>query len=445
MKRYFKFHITPKKGWMNDPNGLVYFKGKYHIFYQHYPHDVNWGPMHWGHVVSDDLINFKHADIALYPDMENGCFSGTAIVENNRLYLVYTSFFEKDGEVKQLQSLAYSDDGYTFTKYGLIIDESKLPSEYSVKDFRDPKIYKKDNQYYLLVAAKRKEGNGRIIMFKSNDLYNFEFVSDILDEDCKGIMIECPDYIEKLGLLIYCEQFQPSEGHYHLNIHTNRYHLGHINSNNKFVTTSTGIVDYGFDFYAPQMFADNNVLIAWLSMWDREMHTKKYGYAGVLTIPRKVEIKNNLLYQTPIFDMTDKQVLKQNNNVSIKFSSGVIKIDAKKLYSFEINVKSSKKESYKIYTKDEYIICDRSNTLTPIKGNETNEFSFKGERYMPFIKNERSEIYIVIDEFSVEFFHNGLSLSSLVYNDKKANNVTINMVAKDTLITLYNIKNKKIS
>ena len=91
--------------------------------------------------------------------------------------LVYTSFFEKDGEVKQLQSLAYSDDGYNFTKYGLIIDESKLPSEYSVKDFRDPKIYKKDNQYYLLVAAKRKEGNGRIIMFKSKDLYNFEMMN----------------------------------------------------------------------------------------------------------------------------------------------------------------------------------------------------------------------------------------------------------------------------
>ena len=146
MDRRFKFHITPEKGWMNDPNGLVFYKGEYHIFYQHYPNDVNWGPMHWGHVTSKDLINFKHAPIALYPDLEDGCFSGTAIVEGDTLYLVYTSFFERDGEVKQLQSLAFSTDGYNFKKYGLIIGEDKLPKEYSSSDFRDPKIYKKGDE-----------------------------------------------------------------------------------------------------------------------------------------------------------------------------------------------------------------------------------------------------------------------------------------------------------
>ena len=97
----FQFHFEPKSGWMNDPNGLVYFKGKYHAFFQYYPHAPHWGQMHWGHAVSDDLIHWEELPIALYPDQEyeddGGCFSGSAVVKDDRLYLVYTSVSHGNG------------------------------------------------------------------------------------------------------------------------------------------------------------------------------------------------------------------------------------------------------------------------------------------------------------------------------------------------------------
>ena len=445
MENEFKFHITPQKGWMNDPNGLVYFKGQYHIFYQHYPNDVNWGPMHWGHVISDDLIHFKHAPIALYPDMEDGCFSGSSIVVDDVLYVFYTSFFEKDGVVRQLQSMAYSTDGFNFKKYGLIIDETKLPSIYDPADFRDPKIYKKDDEFILLVAAKRRGGTGRIIMFKSNNLKDWEFVSDVLEKDCKGIMIECPDYNDELGLLIHCEQFQPNEDKYHLNIHTNRYLLGRINNDNKFVGEEIGLIDYGFDFYAPQMFANKNILIGWLSMWDRDMHTRGYGYAGVLTIPRQIEVVNNHLYQTPIFDRTNEERFEIENYFETNISEGVLEIDLDNIESFEIEVKKGDNETTKIYSKNEYIVFDRSQNKKRINGAEKDEFSLKGERYMPFIKEEHNKIYVVIDRFSIEFFFNGLACSNLVYNDIDNDKFTLKFAGHKGVVKKYFYKNKKIS
>ena len=136
------FHITGEVGWINDPNGLIYFNGQYHAFYQHYPNDTKWGPMHWGHVVSDDLTNWKYLPIALAPGDEcdkNGCFSGSAIVYGGKLWLMYTGFVENQGgeSIRQLQCLAESDDGITFKKHGIVIGENHLPEGYAPCDFRD--------------------------------------------------------------------------------------------------------------------------------------------------------------------------------------------------------------------------------------------------------------------------------------------------------------------
>ena len=133
-----KFHVHAEEGWINDPNGMVVFGGRYHAFYQHYPHDVHWGPMHWGHVVSDDLVHWERLPVALYPGDEgdkNGCFSGTAIVWNDTLWIMYTGFTENGGgeEIRQVQCLASSTDGVHFKKHGVVIGEENLPKEYVYK------------------------------------------------------------------------------------------------------------------------------------------------------------------------------------------------------------------------------------------------------------------------------------------------------------------------
>ena len=121
-----QYHFTPKKGWINDPNGMVYIDGEYHLFYQHYPDDIVWGPMHWGHAVSNDLLQWEHKDIALYPDELGYIFSGSCIYDkenvsglgtkdNPPLIAFFTHHDPENG--RQQQSIAYSLDKEHFIKY----------------------------------------------------------------------------------------------------------------------------------------------------------------------------------------------------------------------------------------------------------------------------------------------------------------------------------------
>ena len=435
------FHITGEKGWINDPNGLIFYNGKYHVFFQYYPHANHWGPMHWGHVTSKDLLHWDRAPIALYPKNdtnEDGCFSGTAIIHNNILFVVYTGFYENGGgeNIRQLQCLASSIDGIYFQKHGVIIGEKELPNEYSACDFRDPKIWKENDTFYMLVAARKKEGRGHILLFKSNDIFSWEFVSDVLEEESLGIMIECPDYIKNLNLLMYCEQFQPSEGNYHLNIHSCRYLNGCLDlEKGKFIEDHRGIVDYGFDFYAPQVFANDNILIGWLNMWDRNNPSEKYGFAGTLTIPRRVSVIDGKLIQKPIWNYSNacqKNIVKSYKD-SLKY--GAIKLTIKNLS--ELNIKLRKKEDqfFEVNLCENELIFDRSKSGEKIIGVETDNDSINGIRRMPLFDKEDVEIEIISDEFSLEIFVNGLSASFLLYPDEDSNGFELKIVSDKCVLT----------
>ena len=434
-----KFHITGEKGWINDPNGLIYYKGQYHAFFQYYPHATHWGPMHWGHVASKDLLHWDRLPVALYPHndtKEDGCFSGTAIEHENMLYLVYTGFHENGGgeNIRQLQCIASSIDGVYFQKHGIIIDEDNLPSEYSACDFRDPKVWKENDTFYMIVAARKKEGRGHILLYKSNDLFNWEFVSDILDKESLGIMIECPDYVKNLNLLFYSEQFQPREGYTHLNVHSCRYAYGNIDVNEgKFNEEYRSIVDYGFDFYAPQTFDGKNVMIGWLNMWDRNNPSEKYGFAGMLTIPRNINVVNNMLYQTPVWDYqncVEKHIKKTHNT---KFKYGAFKLEIDNLQDFRLKLRKKDEQYFAVHLENGLFVFDRSKAGEEIKGVETDEDSLNGIRRMPLLNNEKVTIEIISDEFSLEFFVNGLAASFLIYPDFDAEDFELHIKADNCI------------
>ena len=431
------FHINGGKGWINDPNGLIKFKGLYHAFFQYYPNDTNWGPMHWGHRVSEDLIHWNELPIALYPKTysnEDGCFSGTSIVHNNTLYLVYTGFYENGGgdNVRQVQCLASSKDGLTFEKYGIIIDEHKLPEYINPCDFRDPKVWKENDVFYMLVAAREKGGKGRILLFKSDDLFDWSFVNHILEHESKGLMIECPDYVKNLNLLLYSEQFQPNEGSKHLNIHTSRYAVGNMDLNvNKFIESNTDIVDYGFDFYAPQVFANENIMIGWLNMWDRNNPSSEYGFAGQLTVPRLVEVKDNKLFQTPIWDYSNKTSEYIKDSLEDSFKYGAIKFNIKDLESLELKLREKEDQYFKMTLNNNEFVFDRSNMKHKVNGVEKDSDSINGIRRMPIENLNNVNIEIIMDEFSIEFFINGLSASFQVFNDFDADNLSLNIKASN--------------
>ena len=144
------YHISPPAGWMNDPNGVVYFRGEYHVFYQHHPYDAKWGPMYWGHAKSADLVHWQHLPIALAPGDDcdrDGCFSGSAVVCGDTLALIYTghTWLGEVGDerfIRQVQCLATSTDGIRFVKHGAVIDSA--PQD-TIMHFRDPKVWQVDD------------------------------------------------------------------------------------------------------------------------------------------------------------------------------------------------------------------------------------------------------------------------------------------------------------
>lgn len=141
-KYYPEIHLAAPVGWINDPNGFVYYKEQYHLFYQYHPYDTKWGPMHWGHAVSEDLVHWEYVGVALVPDKaydKDGCFSGSALVKDGKLYLMYTGHIidEETKQIRQVQNIAISEDGIHFEKYrnNPVIDERNLPEVFSISDF----------------------------------------------------------------------------------------------------------------------------------------------------------------------------------------------------------------------------------------------------------------------------------------------------------------------
>lgn len=198
------YHIaTTPGGWLNDPNGLCYFKGYYHVFYQFHPYAAQWGLCHWGHVRSRDLIHWEELPVALVPGDQNvdegGCFSGSAIVKDNRLYLIYTGHhYYDDGDQDHFwenQNVAYSDDGIHFTKAA----ENPVisaPAD-NAQDFRDPKVWQHDGHYYLVIGSREKEVDlGRLLLYRSDDLLHWTALGPIAkstNQSTEGRMWECPD------------------------------------------------------------------------------------------------------------------------------------------------------------------------------------------------------------------------------------------------------------
>ena len=381
--------------------------------------------------------------IALTPTFEDGCFSGSAIVYKDKLFLLYTGFNENGGgeNIRQVQCLAESDDGVVFKKHGIVIDGNNLPEGYSLCDFRDPKVWRFNDMFWCAVAGKKVGGKGIILLFKSTDLFKWQFVGDLFGKNCAGEMIECPDYNEELGLLVDCEQFQPSEGNIHLNIHTTRFYTGKIDYNNgKFLENNSGIIDYGFDFYAPQIFAGAPVMIGWLNMWDRNIPSAKYGFAGMLTVPRKVEVIKGELYQTPIVNTGKEQSVKVEKSFTDEVKRGVITIETTSLKSLSLKLRKGENNYTSFSLENGEWVFDRSKSGEQIVGVEKDADSLSGIRRMPFSKGDKTTLTLVLDDYSVEIFENGKSLSATIYPPENANGLELIVDAKSCVYTKKEIK-----
>ncbi len=304
-----QFHFSPEEKWMNDPNGLVYHKGVYHLFYQYYPEDIVWGPMHWGHAISEDMVQWEHRPIALYPDEHGLIFSGSAVVdekntsgfgsiENPPLVAVFT-YHDMDGEKAgrqdfQTQGIAYSlDNGNSWTKYS----GNPIIGNDGIRDFRDPKVFwhEETSSWIMVLVA------GDIAKFyRSDNLKEWNFLSDFGEKQgAHGGVWECPDLfpltVLETGetmwvLIISINPGAPNGGS------GTQYFLGDFDGT-RFVSQQQEArwLDWGTDNYAGVTYNNTpngeRIFIGWMSNWDYARDTPTERWRSAMTLPRKLSLR----------------------------------------------------------------------------------------------------------------------------------------------------------
>ncbi|SEO36460.1 glycoside hydrolase family 32 protein [Pseudomonas sp. NFACC39-1] len=308
------YHLAPPAGWMNDPNGVVYFRGEYHVFYQHHPFDAKWGPMYWGHAKSADLVHWQHLPIALAPGDDfdrDGCFSGSAVVCGDTLALIYTGHtwlgeVGDERQIRQVQCLATSVDGIRFVKQGVVIETA--PQD-AIMHFRDPKVWK-DNDYWYLIAGARLGDTPLLPLYRSTDLRAWEFLDYVSrGNEGDGYMWECPDLFRLNGrdVLLYSPQGMRPEGYERLNKYQTGYRVGQLDSQWHFSGGPFIELDNGHDFYAAQTLvaADGRRLVwAWLDMWESPMPSQAHHWCGMLGLPRELQLHADRLRVFPARELT---------------------------------------------------------------------------------------------------------------------------------------------
>jgi fructan beta-fructosidase len=461
-------HFSPAQHWMNDPNGMVYYNHTYHLFFQYYPKDIVWGPMHWGHAESKDLIHWKQLPIALYPDSLGYIFSGSAVVDANN-----TSGFGKNGKIPmvaifthhdpkgekegtdkfQNQSLAYSlDGGSTWTKYS----GNPVLKNPGIKDFRDPKViwYAPEKKWIMTLATQ-----DHISFYSAPDLKNWKKESEFgLKGGAHGGVWECPDLFPlKLNgknywiLIVNLNPGGPNGGS------ATQYFVGDFDGN-RFspLDSNTRWLDYGPDEYAGITWSNTGnrkIFLGWMSNWQYANQVPTKVWRNAATIARDLSLQQSkgqiLLASKPVPELKNIEgkpiVLKQRVvNGSFDLSSKinklksryVLKLNLTALKDYIIRLSNAKGEEVLIGydpTKDQYYI-DRTKS-----GKMDFQKDFSGRFTAPRMSDAKnSDLTLVIDKSSVELFADGglTTMTTIYFPTEDFNKLAVKTTGKLTIDNL---------
>lgn len=327
-------HLKAPGNWMNDPNGFIYYRGKYHLFYQHFPYAPVWGTMHWGHAVSEDLVHWKHLGIALFPTKNydrNGVFSGSALEKDGEMHLYFSAVRYLEAEAENIhqaagerfetsQAMITSKDGVHFDNWKdkrQILPVSHDEEIADAADTRDPKVWYDDGMYYMVLGSTYKKKIGRILFYKSEDALNWSYVSQYRSKRF-GRILECPDLFRAGGSYVFIgspmyiglreadgvdarpgnfsdtaeDGREGMKGHEHHSVCA----LAEFDKESCVMTLSGKMqyVDYGMDLYAPQTNLDasgRRVMIAWMRMPRAVEDGDEVPWNGMMCLPRVVEVR----------------------------------------------------------------------------------------------------------------------------------------------------------
>lgn len=447
-------HACPRTGWMNDPNGLSWYQGAYHLFYQYHPYNTSWGPMHWGHLVSEDLLRWRFLPAALAPDQpydKDGCFSGSALeTPDGRHLLLYTGVTTTpDGQVRQVQCLAEGDGvNYEKSPHNPVMTDAILPEGASKVDFRDPKIWWDDaeGRYYCVAGSRPADGSGSVLLFSSPDAVHWEFVT-VLDA-CRneyGKMWECPDFFQLDGtaVLLTSPQDMRARG---LAFHNGNGTLcltGRWDSQtHTFIRERAEAIDYGLDFYAPQTLLTPNgrrVMIGWMQAWETS-HSQPEGanWFGMMAIPRQLRVQNGQLYQLPVAEIA-RYYRDEVRYTGVPVCSHRLALPGVKgrLADITLTVRPGAGELYRSFTLHLAHSSEYDTRLCYCPGTGILEFDRTDSgfahditmvrRMLPDYHRGEIRLRLVLDRYSVEVFVNDgrQALTSTIYTPQQADEILL--------------------
>jgi len=443
-----KFHIMAPVGLINDPNGFCKFKGKYYLFYQTHPFKAYHGVKYWAKLTSENLVNWEFNGIVIKPEFwfeKDGCFSGNAFVENDKMYLFYTGNLWKDGrefEVgEEYQCLAVSEDGDKFEKLSEPIIGLPDFSEFT-PHLRDPRVWKHEDKYYMIIGAQKINEKPAIMLYSSEDLVKWNQEGILLDsthgEHSKGYMWECPGYAKINGkdILFICPQGMTYEGNITKNRHQSGYLIGNIDYEKciyHYDYHNYNLLDYGFEFYSPQIFTEDNgrhLCIAWMGLPYEDDHpTVKDNWIHCLTLPTELIMKNEKLYRRPIKELE----LLRGKHIPIDLTiSNSFKADCFELLmefdsNCDVNIDLRCSENMDSLTHLYY--DSHSNTIGLKRINQRHLYDGSRTIKLSDAKDKR-KLHVFVDISSIEIFINDgeYALTTRIFTDKHDiyNNISTN-------------------
>ncbi len=438
-----RFHFTPPVGWLNDPNGLVHDRGEYHLFYQHHPYSDRWGPMHWGHAVSRDLVRWEHLPVALAPDELGWIYSGSAVVDHDGTAGfgrgVLVAVFTHASTEGQAQSLAFSDDrGRTWRRHP---DNPVLTAPAGAPDFRDPKVFRWTrggaSHWVTVLAAGR-----RVLFYASPDLRHWTLSSEVVPHVDEETIWETPDLFPlrvdgtgevRWALSLGAMDGAPSGG-------TGTGYLVGDFDGHEFRPDRDEVLwaDHGPDFYAAQSWNDvpsgERVWIAWMSNWRYADRVPSTGWRGVMTVPRRLALRRTTdgprLVQVPVAALDACRTTRLSAG-DVVVAGEADPLEGVRCRHFDLTLRvrvdlstASRLELHVMVAGDEktVIVCDLAASTVSIDRSRAGTASFHHDHPTSAAapvepRDGCVNVRVLGDECSVEVFADdgAASLSALVY------------------------------
>ncbi|MGY6520654.1 MAG: glycoside hydrolase family 32 protein [Mongoliitalea sp.] len=433
-----QFHFSPEANWMNDPNGMVYYEGEYHLFYQYYPDGNVWGPMHWGHAISEDLVHWEHLPIALYPDSLGYIFSGSAVIDHDN-----TSGLGKDGKPPmvaiftyhdpvgeaggrddfQTQGIAYSlDKGRTWT----VFEGNPVLANPGIKDFRDPKVFwHEESQRWIMSLAVLD----KISFYSSPNLLDWTFASDFQpDWAAYGGVWECPDLfplttedgLEKWVLLVSINPGGPQGGS------ATQYFIGDFDGVN-FSPSQEEVawIDWGADNYAGVTWSNiperdgRRLFIAWMSNWNYAQVVPTTLWRSAMTVPRSLSLVEKegalSLVSQPVTELEKLRIKEfpiSDNLIELGSNTIELLLSLQDEQDFSMRFFNDSGEELVLSRIHTQFVFDRSKS-----GLTSFEERFGDAQSIPLTSVQLESIQVFIDQSSIEVFLNdgALVITNLVF------------------------------